>query len=463
MLTILKKNQATHLRLAIKLIMLSALSLSATYAFSAPDEIQINDKNNTLIDVDGDLADFIDADKSDEGGFDLSEDDSSSIVSAATGPVAGNYPGIRTAATVNNLNDELRVCATVKVNFQILDIDGDWDQEKTLPNAVDGNTTYQHLSTTDTIKWFFIDPDTNEKMFITQEMRQELGLTRNELFTIPEQINFNGTMRSTIGLSLGYEITPWTMYGSVPRTLGEIPYSEFELSPDIKPIVVEDITAAYRLAPNSFDGELTEKLSINTITVPDPETAFNYSGLTLSQTNGPISFIKNRIIQPANPDDCIIETNEKYQIQIFDTVTNKVLLENEDAFVNREYTVKIGVWNETTQQYEDQTESLNDYITWSLYQFDESGNVIDIVKHMTANGYMNVPEESEKLAAFDPNAEGIFTKDENIQNRFTMGNNMTFKTQENNENTVNILKDKGPNFSEQGLKMRVYLVLPNQS
>ncbi|MFC0178734.1 hypothetical protein [Thorsellia kenyensis] len=165
--------------------------------------------------------------------------------------------------------------------------------------------------------------------------------------------------------------------------------------------------------------------------------------------------------EESNPaiEDKPVVPGKQYLVQIFDVKTQENL-GGQKVFVNREYGARVLVLNEESNSYEDKTDEYKQYITWNLYYTDSNGHN-KRAEYMTAKGYMNVPSDEEALKDFNPD-EATYQPDASVQARFVNQDNTVFKTQVNNEGTIDALKTQGPNFSDQGLNLRVNLVLPGQ-
>lgn len=147
-----------------------------------------------------------------------------------------------------------------------------------------------------------------------------------------------------------------------------------------------------------------------------------------------------------------------YIVEVIDLKTNQ-LIGNNLAYVNREYQAVIKVLNADKTAYEDKTEEYKKYLTWSIYSGNSAAGFQSQVEHMTYQGLMQLTGD---LEAFDPD-KATFTADAKVQARFTRQDNTVFKTQDVNENTLDQLLNLPPHFSDQGLVLKVNLILPNES
>lgn len=486
MLKTIENQKILKLSDAIKLALFSTSLMLPFSLMADSDSIQINDIDNRFIQaIPDDEKTAIES--LEEGNFDLTNDESSSIVSATTGPVQGNAPGIRTIALVNNGKDKLvrgklSMCSTVTVNYQILDIDGDWDPVKDSNWTSEGlriqnaDETYWHKKTSDTIVWKLTDENNNVMLLGKEDAdgffkSDETGIIRNGRlsFKIPTTINFNGEVRTTKGLKLSYEITPWTMYGSFPRTLGEpvdSPLSDeylSELNRSDVVIEVNDITQGMRLAPEQAkDGASKAKEIPSDAFKSNDDFAIaeiNYEGLPASVFEKNAFITENVIVE----GECLPVDLDKIEIKIFEInpkdPNQLTEVTNSKYYVNREYKAQVSVYNPITEAYEDKTEQLKDFVTWGLYEVQDN-QMIDRVKFMTAKGIMDVPSTDEELKLFDPRTAS-FKDNTSVSSHFRTDDNTIFKTQTTNSDSVDLLQDKRPNFSEQSLKLRVDLVLPS--
>lgn len=239
-----KRHFMTASTLFISTMVFTAL-LAKTIA-AEPNQIQVKDSVNPANAVDG----VFNLDKA-----------SSSIVSMATAELIGHSPGIRTIATVNNTNGTLSICSTVQVNYQILDIDGDWDNPFNIEGAQDGQgNTYVHQGTKDSINWFVSDDDGRQYPLDLNE----LGGYASKI-TLPTQATINGEKRTIAGMKLGYHIKPYTMQGSNPYTF-----------PTDDPVSVTDLSKIFYVPPEQsadkveiFEPEFAHQaLTLGTITFP---------------------------------------------------------------------------------------------------------------------------------------------------------------------------------------------------
>lgn len=331
------------MRVIRNLCLTSFLTYSTLVSAVGPDQIQIEDDSGLIQNSEAYR----------QGAFDL-QSESSSIVSAATGGVKGHYPGIRTIATVNNSEGKLRICSTVTAHYQILDIDGDWDFASSFPHpadVTDGDTTYKHMKTSDTIVWYLKDGK-NAPVAIPQELIDAGVVSQNKLsIKIPAEMDFNDGLgkRSTKGMTLQYQITPWTMIGSIPRTLGEVPDQEFTLDQDALakgeiPVVVSNLTLGRYLEPNSFLGVVAEDYESDQIQSSITKGAFTFPGLP--EPTGNNSFITVLEIGDADPADCIT-IQPSINVRILDKNGNNVLDENKPAlWVTNEYTALVEITDE---------------------------------------------------------------------------------------------------------------------
>ncbi|SET16037.1 hypothetical protein [Thorsellia anophelis] len=272
---------------------LSVMVSTVGYAAIAPDGVQVEDKLNP--------------ENSTDGVFDLNKE-ASAIVSMATGELIGHTPGIRSVTTVNNDIGAVRVCSIVRINYQIIDIDGDWDNPYTIYDVPDGQGgTYVHMGTKEGITWWLIN-DAGEKIQIDVN---ELG-GESTAIMIPEQLTINGERRSTVGYQLAYQITPYTMVGSWPYTLATA-----------DPIDALDITQAYLLEP-----ELTAKDA----KAMAPQAVFEtlvYGGLSfpgMSALNEKEQFITHAVIEPGlNGESCTVvdgRLKQRFKIKAVDDAGN---------------------------------------------------------------------------------------------------------------------------------------------
>ncbi|SET16111.1 hypothetical protein [Thorsellia anophelis] len=159
-----------------------------------------------------------------------------------------------------------------------------------------------------------------------------------------------------------------------------------------------------------------------------------------------------------NIDNKPVAPGAKYIVDIIDVKTNQPLGNNK-VYVNREYKAVIRALNEAQTGYDDVTETMEKYLTWSVYSGNSQSGYVAQVENMTHQGLLNITGD---INDFDPDSP-TYTEDTKVQSRFTSGDNTTFKTQDLNANALDQVMNLPPHFSEQGLQLRVNLILPDET
>lgn len=366
--------------------------------------------------------------------------DSSYLISSApTGSLLGYAPGIRTAVTVNNLEGELRVCSKAKVNYQILDVDGDWDRP-----FMDENKE----GTQNSITWWF-ESATGERI---QVDKRSLGINPDStedqtVIVIPAYVKdaINGSnLLPTVGGKLSYEIRPYTSLASSPDS-------------SAAPLMVEDLSQAYYLKMAEIpgynpanEGNEPHNLPIGFIqlqvTVPNPNPlspGVLMPGLTLIEGQ---SFIKEVSILPGKPEDCQVEDGS-FQVSIFDGQGKPI----EDYFtVNNHYKANVELNGKKLRQ----EDLVDNQLVWRLFK-PTPGSSCDIQNSEERN------DEncffSEMYTEMDSFREGQ-QRVKHYFNEYGELEYSEFFTQRENSDASERLKQRAPNFSEQGYFVGVSLM-----
>ncbi|MFC0180787.1 hypothetical protein [Thorsellia kenyensis] len=366
-----------------------------------------------------------------EANFDKEYD----IKSQATGPLLGHAPGIRTALSVNNLEGSLRVCSKAKVNYQILDLDGDWDRPFMEENREGTQTS---------IVWWFQLPNSNEKI---QVLKSSLGIDPNSRtdqtqIQIPSHIKdaITGNIYPTEGGKLWYQIKPYTALETTPDTSTDF-------------IEAVDVTKAYylRMAENPGYIDIQEKheMPINFIqlpfVVPNPNPlseGIPVVGLVLPSE---YSFINSPIIGKANENDCYVD--EVFTANITDNQGNLI----EDFFVvNGHYQAEVKLNGKNILD----TQLIERQIVWHLFSPVE-GSSCDI----------NNEEDRKNSECFvshiytgdDKNEDGTYR----VLHHFNEIGELTYSeffTQRTNKDAAELIQQTEPNFSEQGFFVGISLI-----
>ncbi|MFC0180385.1 hypothetical protein [Thorsellia kenyensis] len=373
-------------------------------------------------------------DKYQQGVFDL-QNEKSTFVSVATKSLLGTSPGIRTIATVNNDIGQLRACSTVTLHYQIIDIDGDWDPDKTYQNVPDGaDGFYEHKKTSDTIEWGIELTIDGEKRFISLTDPNYAMLISNDRLklTIPLTIEVDGKSYSTEGASLTYQLIPHTMIGSNPYHPENYDY-----------VVVDDLTAGKFLMPGAASGVDAEKIASNEILLDIKDTDVDlqnklnqqhyltFPGLPNPEVVPNSSFILNKTIEPANPEDCLVPQSQ-VDVEIYaasdDTKSNVITpgawSGRPPVFVKNRYQAEVVIIDDegnkrqlTRAEYENKELPF----TWNIYYSTDTGNCPITEEYLA--GFDDLDKSCLEKISFNSNTRGDvatrfgaqFNKDNNTE------------------------------------------------
>ncbi|SET57874.1 hypothetical protein [Thorsellia anophelis] len=167
-------------------------------------------------------------------------------------------------------------------------------------------------------------------------------------------------------------------------------------------------------------------------------------------------------------EDKVVGMDNEFIVKIYDITDGEekaVLLEEDTPiYVTRTYKASVEKWDAVSLDYVDKTAEYEDFLTWSLYEVQDSNETTPVYEFMTANGMINnIPTEAKALKAFSP-LETPFTYDAvdlaEIKAKFIKGDNTVFKLQDTNQDALPQAATLAPNFSEQSLQLKVRLVLP---
>ncbi|MFC0178736.1 hypothetical protein [Thorsellia kenyensis] len=404
-----------------------------------------------------------------QGAFDLSGE-VSSVVSTASKPLLGTSPGIRTIAMVDNSQGQLETCSRVSVNYQVIDIDGDWDASKTEMNALseDKTFTYIHYKTSDKILFGFLPKNGgyDDIIWVTTE-HPEISISSNKVvLEIPPTLNVDGVKISTVGMKVVYQITPWTMIGSMPFTLK---YDD--------PVFVDDLSKGKFLEPGSDSGDMSLEYSPQWFMQDLVRGEFTFPGLSqkllekrsfitslgteikegntnnCSQNN---QIITVKIYPEDNPDKNILANKSDPHLSIAENLENKPKL-----FSSRAYLAEVNI-----QSLEGKTRllTLDEYnqspFTWHLYY---------PINESCLQGKWNNPDHQSNLSASCLNVYDIPVNSEENSERFgretidqggvTYVKYAWLQLQDTNENALTSTTLEG---SEQGALMTVSFSLDDQ-
>lgn len=204
------------------------------------------------------------------------------VIADPTAPVLGHAPGIRTFAKITDLANgitdtrnggsasvNLSICDTVQAQYQILDIDGDWDL---LTSATDRST----VSTKNSIVWFFNDG--TQDWVVPNDMLDDPSILKlyDGLFIVAQDGSSanlrewirNKTAENT-NVRLGYRIMPVTAVGSPAYPTDKNgPFS----------VKVDDLSKLFELPAATEPGDSnTQDLSTSVI-----KNDISESGITLA-------------------------------------------------------------------------------------------------------------------------------------------------------------------------------------
>lgn len=354
------------------------------------------------------------------------------IVTTSTGSVIGHAPGIRTVTSIDKPDGILKVCSTLKVHYQILDKDGDWDRPF-YSNMKEG--------TQNSITWWFKAKNSEEpiqvdKRSLSIDPDSESDQTQ---IVIPSYIKNALTEEyiPTVGGTLWYQIQPYTDIATIPDTSD-------------KPLYVNSLDKAYHLEmaeqpglniqQNQFEHNVDFITQPFLISNPNEYSKNVYvPGLVLSQEQ---FFIKNKEIHES---DCEINPDE-FEVTFFN--------ENDEVVdghfkVNSEYKAEIKLKGRPINK----GQLIDSQITWNLYQPKE-------------NSRCDITISQDRK---DPNCfthakykqDDIFEGGENrVINSYDQFDNLLFSkfyTQKNNNDAKEVLRQTQPNFSEQGYYITVSL------
>ncbi|MFC0180383.1 hypothetical protein [Thorsellia kenyensis] len=133
---------------------------------------------------------------------------------------------------------------------------------------------------------------------------------------------------------------------------------------------------------------------------------------------------------------------------------------NDTIYVTHKYKAEVTKYDPQTKEYKDATEEYKDYLTWNVYQDDGT----PVYEYLTSKGQIsNIPTDPTAFANFDPIKTPFIYNDEDkaeIIAKFATKNDSTvFAIQDTNDNALPKTKSIEPNFSEQGLKLKVRLLV----
>lgn len=357
------------------------------------------------------------------------------MTTAATGPLIGHAPGIRTVVTVDNPDGELRVCSEAKINYQILDMDGDWDRAFTSNNKE---------GTQNSIKWWFQPQDSNKKILVA---KQSLGINIHSeidqtVIIVPKYIEdeLTGEIHETLGGELSFEIRPYTGLATLPDT------SNTSLK-------VEDLTKAYYLKMAEVPGLDVEQdtlaLDISFITsvliMPHQNPlapTLSLPGLHLNQNS---SFIKTVKILPTVDEDC--DSKTVFEAEIVDAKGNPI----EDNFtVDSQYIANIKINGRQLKE----VDLIDKDLVWRLFK-PVNREQCDIYNLDDRNNEMCFITESYSQHDHFGNGEKRVNHYFNEQGELLYSE---FFTQHQNSDASEKLQNTQPNFSEQGYFVGVSLI-----
>ncbi|MFC0178741.1 hypothetical protein [Thorsellia kenyensis] len=398
-----------------------------------------------------------------QGVFDLSNE-TSTFVSVATKSMIGTSPGVRTIATVNNDLGELRACSTVTINYQIIDIDGDWDSDKTYDNVPDGEGgTYIHNKTSDTIEWSIKLQTGYGEIIVPLVGTEFISLISNDKLElkIPETINVDGTEYSTIGSSIIYQLIPHTMIGSNPFYPAAYDY-----------VVVDDLTQGKFLMPGEASGANATYITSNQILNDvkdievDTQTKLNnqhyltFPGLPNPDVIENRSFILNNVIKSGDPNDCLVQ-EKTVEVEIYEAADpKKVNVIQPGAwsgrptiFVKNRYQAEIRVKDKNGNKRKltrKEFENIQNPFTWNVYYTTDSGNCSVSDENAKIEGCLSKEAFNIATEEFDQTRFGaVFVKEDGID----VLDYAWIDLQKVNQD--DLLKNKSEEGSEQGAILSV--------